>query len=421
MAEYEDREHFIPLRVTDLINFLSRDPGSLTNKPLLGDEERAFRRFAHMLITHYHLEYHDHLCDLKDIYGWFDPDADTKPLEPIAAEDMTKRRDQVFTDVGKLLEKANYTRLSREELEQVIEGSSAWGLEMHVNWEIFDRIEVYYRGEQIVRRSYRSMWRLWMKQEVDVPTFTRLVIMIKQKSDNGLPAGSDTENVYMKLFKYMPKMDLEMVLPGTTIKLSKFDKAMITYPVLMGAGLVAYKLIQDIFPETLPELEMLKKVGGTFALAALLAGYAYRSYYSYSVKKTTYTLQLTKSLYFQNLDSNAGVLHRLLDEAEEQEVREALLAYYYLWRHAPSQGWTPRELDDYIEEQLKVKLNLEIDFEIGDATDKLERLGLLEKSGNLLRVVPLAKALELIEKRGLGDSVASEPDTGDDLMQKLKL
>jgi len=52
-------------------------------------------------------------------------------------------------------------------------------------------------------------------------------------------------------------------------------------------------------------------------------GYGYKSYHSHTVKKTRYSLQLTKSLYFQTLDSNAGVLFRLLDEAEEQECREA--------------------------------------------------------------------------------------------------
>src|SRR5437868_3174186 len=54
----------------------------------------------------------------------------------------------------------------------------------------------------------------------------------------------------------------------------------------------------------------------------------------------------TRSLYFQTLDSNAGVLMRLLDEAEEQECRETLLAYFCLWKYAPAQGWTAAHLDD---------------------------------------------------------------------------
>jgi hypothetical protein len=103
-------------------------------------------------------------------------------------------------------------------------------------------------------------------------------------------------------------------------------------------------------------------------------------------------------LYFLGLDSNAGVLTRLLDEAEEQECRETYLAYYFLWRHAPPQGWTAEQLDDYVELFLEGAVNLKVDFEIGDALDKLERLKLIRKSGVLYTAVPLADALSALDR-----------------------
>ena len=39
---------------------------------------------------------------------------------------------------------------------------------------------------------------------------------------------------------------------------------------------------------------------------------------------------LSESLYFRNLDNDAGVFHHLLDAAEEEEVKEAVLAYHFL-------------------------------------------------------------------------------------------
>ena len=60
----------------------------------------------------------------------------------------------------------------------------------------------------------------------------------------------------------------------------------------------------------------------------------------YQSTRQAYHLMLTQSLYYQNLDNNAGVLTRLLDEAEEQECREVLLGYYCLWKYGPEQGWT---------------------------------------------------------------------------------
>ena len=67
---------------------------------------------------------------------------------------------------------------------------------------------------------------------------------------------------------------------------------------------------------------------------------AMRSFRGYLQTKERYQLSLTESLYYKNLDNNAGVLMRLIDEAEEQENREALLAYYFLRHDVAPTGLT---------------------------------------------------------------------------------
>ena len=42
----------------------------------------------------------------------------------------------------------------------------------------------------------------------------------------------------------------------------------------------------------------------------------------YPYTRDKYRLCLTRNLYYQNLDNNAGVLFRILEEAEEQELRQ---------------------------------------------------------------------------------------------------
>ncbi|HEX4607467.1 MAG TPA: hypothetical protein VH092_04605, partial [Urbifossiella sp.] len=95
---------------------------------------------------------------------------------------------------------------------------------------------------------------------------------------------------------------------------------------------------------------------------------------------------------------NAGVMYKLLDEAEEQETRETLLSYFYLWRYAGDRGWTAAELDDYVELDLERRLNMEVDFEIEDALAKLERAGIVEKTGDRYRAVPLEAAQDLLDR-----------------------
>jgi len=83
-------------------------------------------------------------------------------------------------------------------------------------------------------------------------------------------------------------------------------------------------------------------------------------------------------LYYQNLDNNAGVFFRLLDEAEDQEMRETLLAYFLLWKRAPAGGWLESELDQTVESFLRETIKVDVDFESRDAIAKLCRYGLAE-------------------------------------------
>ena len=61
-------------------------------------------------------------------------------------------------------------------------------------------------------------------------------------------------------------------------------------------------------------------------------------------------------------------------------------------------GTDPR-LDDYVELFLEGQAKLKVDFEIGDALEKLERLRLVVKSGDRFRAVPLEKALEVLDDK----------------------
>jgi hypothetical protein len=143
-------------------------------------------------------------------------------------------------------------------------------------------------------------------------------------------------------------------------------------------------------------------IGGLFGVAAVaftLVGYGIRSFFSYLSTKSKYQLNLTRSLYFQNLDNNAGVLARLIDEAEEQECREALLAWFLLWREAGEEGWTDRELDRRVEAFVAEQVGVQVDFECGDAIEKLRRLQLVETtSQGKLAAAPIEQCLDRLDR-----------------------
>lgn len=405
MAEYPDREHFIPVRVADLVEYLASGRGPKPEQILTADEKTQFRRFARSVALHIHAVYLTELRRLKEAYAPFDPEPDPKPLNPIPDDQREACLTSLFDTFCHLMKRANYTRLTREELIETSRGASDWGVDMVVTWEVFDRVEVFYRGKGVSKRYRRPWWKLFRRQNVRVPSFRRVVVILKQQPHWRIGDEADTKNVFLKLFKDMPRMDVEMLLPGTRIRMPGLERLKLGGSVTSSLGYVAWKL------STLS----LSGLGGAllagsfltlYTPLALILGYGYKTWYSFQVAKQTYSLQLAQSLYYQNLDNNAGVMHRVLDEAEDQEIRETLLAYFYLWRFAGDRGWTAAELDDYVELDLERGLDLEIDFEIADALFKLERAGIAERVGDRFRAVPLAAAQEKLDQ--LWDRYAKE-------------
>jgi hypothetical protein len=397
MAEYADREHFIPLRLSDLVELLCTDPN------LPANQRDNVRQFCTLVEATYHFQYHQLLKSLKETYAPFDPDADAKPLRPFTPEQKAERLDGLFAEFNRLLERANYQHLTRKDIQAAIEGgASDWGINMDVDFDVFERLEMYARGEAKIRKFRRRALNLFRKEESVVDVYQRMVLIMKLKKHKRLDADIDTGSVFLKVFKGIPKLDLEMMLPGAKVQLTKMDLGLIAYPLAGGIAVLGYKVGEEIVKAFRPEskgiLAGLTGAGlGLWAVSAALGGYGYKSYHSYQVKKQDYALRLTKNLYYMNLDNNAGVLTHLIDEAEAQECREAILAYYFLWRHAGQDGWTSEMLDDYVELELERRANLKVDFEIGDAIDKLEKLRIVQKVGKRYRAYPIEKALEMLD------------------------
>jgi hypothetical protein len=390
VAEYTDREQFIPIRKTDLVELLCRD------WPLTAHDRDQFRRFCRRLDATLHCEYHARLEQLKDTYAVFDPDSDTQPLELHAPGQREEEIEQLFAQFVALLERANFRRLSHGEINAALERASDWGINLEVDFDVFDRLEIFARGDVIGQRSRRRLRTMMRLEQVNLPVYQRLVVMLKLREGAGHPAHIDTDSVYIKIFKDIPKVDLEMLLPGTRVKLSLTDRGKIVLPTLSGIAITGWKLLQGALTLALTSayesLALLSLVGGT-------VGYGLRSFFGYLQTKQKYQLSLAQSLYYQNLDNNAGALFRLLNEAEEQEFREAVLGYFFLLTQAGEEGWKREHLDDAIEEFLDASMGIKVDFEIGDAVDKLVRFQLVRlRDDGMLRAVSLRDALMALDR-----------------------
>lgn len=388
MAEYKDREHYIPVRRHDLINLLCTDRGL--------DQTAAdqFRQLSELLSATFHFEYHRLLEDLKNEYSPFDPDEATKPIVSLSPQQRHQKLEELFDRFAKLMERANFKRLDRQEIIEATKAVSDWGLNMDVDFSIFDKFDLYARGDTLGTR-YRRRLRNWFRLEsVQLAIYKRMVLIVKLKASKRLPGEVDTDDVFLKIFKDIPKIDLEMLLPGSRFRMPGSARLKLGGSFLSGLALISYNVGKQVLGGALLGAGLLWWFYGP--LLAVF-GYGYRQYYGYQNTKNTFSLRLTQSLYYQNLGNNQGVLFHLIDEAEEQECREALLAYYCLWRFAGEQGWKLKDLDDYIEMELERLAHIKVDFEIDDAMAKLERLQLVTKNGDRYAAVPIEQALERLD------------------------
>ncbi len=114
-----------------------------------------------------------------------------------------------------------------------------------------------------------------------------------------------------------------------------------------------------------------------------LGGFVMRQWVKYQRQSLKYQIELNDNVYYRNINNNAGIFDYIIGAAEEQECKEAFLAYYFL--HTAPAPPTADELDGRIEAWLRDTFGVDLDFEVDDALAKLERLGLLSAmaSGSL--------------------------------------
>ena len=85
----------------------------------------------------------------------------------------------------------------------------------------------------------------------------------------------------------------------------------------------------------------------------------------------------------------------LADAAEEEDFKEAILAYSFLLK-CPA-GLSASALDAQIEAWFQEQYQSELDFEISDALAKLEGMHLVELTGEVYRALPLDKAKQVLD------------------------
>jgi hypothetical protein len=403
-----DREHFIPFRRSDLIE------ACLEGSDLAKGEREAFRDFARILESIVHFEFHRRLERLKECFAPGNPDADTRPLKNYSADASDELQREFVLAMKSLLDAANYQPITREDLEQAFEEASLFKVRLSVEFDDFEDVLFFRRGEHRRRETVPRLWRFF-PHEIEFTNYDRVAVYVRFK-DASYFEGQGRDDLrfqpgssVIKLFRDVPKADLEMLFPNTQVAMRTLDKLVIGVPAAasgvsvlvtkLGSTLVLVAALAAFWLGLRPKTVTLDQPA-LLALGAGLAalgGFLWRQLTKFKNRKIAFMKTLADSLYFKNLDNGAGVFHRLIDAAEEEEMKEMLLAYHFLLQ--TGRPMRQVELDADVERWFRDTLGCELDFEIADALEKLSDFGLATSEGEAFRALPLDAARQKLDAR----------------------
>ncbi len=218
-----------------------------------------------------------------------------------------------------------------------------------------------------------------------------------QKQRRGLPVDPDGSYVYLRLFKNIPQEDMEMMFPNTQVKLRLFDK--VKLGVTAGGGTVAG--IAGAATKIMAAIASANPLGLAAALLGVI-GLLFRQVMSVFNTRTKYMMMLAQRLFFHSLSNNRGVLTLLVDRAEEEDIKEEMLAYFFLQRNPmpPEELREDGKLDVMIEQFLTKEFGVIVDFDLEDALKRLNADQLLAvDENNIISAVPPAEACAVLEQK----------------------
>lgn len=399
-------EPFIPIQTEPLEKFL-------LDRDELSDQDRdKFRHFCDMADSIHHDLSHSYHRRFAAAYAGIDPDNDCR--DPFAAPPSTSRSgddalpasevheiqpasrsidqpakaeltaaDTVLAICDQILKMAGYKQLGQADIEQCAATVSQFGVPLYVDFDLFARLEVYARGDIVGTRQVRRLRNLYRSESVSVPTYQRMVVMFQLADDDSSGEELLSSALHLRMFKNIPKLDIDMLLPGTRVRIRGVDRAKFILPGLGGFLMSLRRLAQ--YTVLFTAIALSKSVILVVLIVAFLIKGVTSSIFGYFQTKKHYQLNLTRNLYFQKLDSNAGVAYRIIQQAERQSIVESMLAYYGLLIGVGAVS--ERKLRRRCERLVREAIDVEVEFRVEHAVERLAGAGLIEATAEGWRPV----------------------------------
>jgi hypothetical protein len=403
------RERVIPLRKIDFL------AGLIGEGRLSEDQVSGLRLFARMLGSVFHHEYYDELEQLRETYFHFNPDT---PALAIKSEEADRIYLNFIDEFARVMERANFVEIPHAEIARAQKAHALVRVRIKAPLDEFRDVRIFKRGRHKERVSI-PVWFGWRRKTIEVEVYDDVVMLVAARNESELRyrkgrARRHTRsprihpgNIILKYFRHIASGDLNALFPNVRVVMSLSDQLMLGVPALVGGIPIMLKLASTF--------TVLVVVAGFYlglsgavgdedhkgAIAALgglvaLGAFMMQQWIRFQRQSLVHQKELTDNVYYRNLNNNAGIFDTIIGAAEDQEWKEAMLAYYGLLA-APA-PLDRAALDRRIESLLTQTFQLSVDFEIDDALGKLARLGILHENEGRYSVLAPAVAMQQLDR-----------------------
>jgi hypothetical protein len=416
-AAPDQRDRFIPQRKSDIV------AGLVAHAGLDADQEASFRHFARMLGVIFHHRYFEELDRLREAYFYFDPEAGPAACRP--AKDLEAAYQYLSDEFVRVVTEANFVEIPHEVIARAFGEHALVRVRIKAPVEEYRDVRMFRRGDHKETIEIPYLFGL-RRRTIGVEVYDDVVLMVATRPDGGQTEpgkslagawrrGSDGHKkkirggaVLFKYFRHIARGDLEALFPNVRVVMSLFDQFALGVPALVGGVPILLKLASTLtvlfavagfylgLKGTLHDNDTeqaLAALSGLFALGAFVL----RQWGNFHRQSLIHQKQVTDNIYYRNVNNNTGIFNFIIGEAEEQDWKEALLAYYGLL--TATTPLTTDALGARVEALLMEMFGIRIAFGCDDALKKLSGLGLVCEAGGRFSAPPLAEALAVLEKQ----------------------